>query len=277
MTRTILTEADAAAFAPSEKIGIVATLNDKGEPHATILSTIMASGPAELTIGEFSRGESKRNMAARPKVGFLIMGLDKRLWRGRALWKRLAKEGPEYIAYNKQPMFRYNTYFGVNTVHYLDLAAIEGPEPLPMGSVVLASLVTAAKAPLARPRDGLDILPPFALGILDKLASLNFLAYVDGEGFPRVAPVIQARSAGKSRIVFSPGPYGRELRALSEGTRAALLSMNLGMESFLTRGRLTREARGGLLALDLDYLYNSAPPCHGQVYPPVMLEAMTEF
>jgi hypothetical protein len=265
--RTDFTEADVAAFAPSEKIGIVATLDGDGEPHLSILTTIMARGARGLTIGEFSRGRSKANLAERRKAGFLVMGLDRRLWRGKASWQALAKEGAEYEAYNRQPMFRYNTYFGVNTVHYLDLVGVEGPSPLPMGAIVAGSVATALRAPLAgRGAPAAAVLPPFALSILDALGSLNFLAVVEADGYPRIIPVVQARSAGPSRVVWTPSAWREELLALEEGQRAALLSMNLSMESFVARGALRRPTKG-LMALDLDWLYNSAPPCHGQVYP----------
>lgn len=274
MMRTSFTEADIAAFEPSEKVGLVATLDAAGEPHVSLLSTLSALGPRGLTIGEFSRGLSKDNMAARPRIGFLLMSLDRRLWRGRAIWRRKAREGAEYVKYNRQPMFRYNTYFGINTVHYLDLEGVEGPAPLPMAGIVAASLATLLKARGARATGGAWVLPPPALAILDKLDSLNFLSYVDAEGWPRLVPVLQARSAGPSRIVFTPGPYGDELKAMPAGGRAALFSMNLSMESFLCRGRFDGPGRDGLFSLDLDYLYNSAPPCHGQVYPPRSLEAV---
>ncbi len=279
--REELSESDLAAFAPSEKIGIVATVTEAGEPHLTILTTLMGKGAKELTIGEFSRGQGKENMAKTGKVGFLVMGLDRRLWRGKARWRRSAKDGPEYVAYNRQPMFRYNTYFGINTVHYLDLIGIEGPRPLPMGAIVIGSLATAVAAPFAHPRgtisagrkaaEGEAIMPPPALRLLDTLDSLSFLGAIDADGFPRVIPIVQARSAGSRRIVFTPGAWRQELLSIPMGTRVAILSMNLGMESFVSRGRLLRTA--GLLGVDLDWLYNSAPPCHGQVYPPRPLEA----
>lgn len=274
MMRTSFAEADIAAFEPSEKVGLVATLDPEGETHVSLLTTLSALGPRGLTIGEFSRGLSKDNMAARPRIGFLLMSLDRRLWRGRAVWRRKAKEGAEYVKYNRQPMFRYNTYFGINTVHYLDLEGVEGPAPLPMAGIVVASLATLLKARGARALGGAWVLPPPALAILDKLDSLNFLSFVDAEGWPRLVPVLQARSAGPSRIVFTPGPFGDELRAIREGGRAALFSMNLSMESFLARGRFSGPGRDGLFSLDLDYLYNSAPPCHGQVFPPRSLEAV---
>jgi hypothetical protein len=267
---------DIAAFEPSEKIALVATLNEAGEPHVSLLSTLTALGPDSLGLGEFSRGLSKEFMRKRPKVGFLAMSLDRRLWRGRAIWRRSAKEGPEYVKYNRQPLFRYNTYFGINTVHYLDLAGVEGPSPLPLGGIALASLATALMRGRARPGSGAAVLPPFAVGILDAPASLNFLAFVDAEGFPRLVPALQARSAGPSRIVFSPGPWRSEIRSITEGAGTALFSMNLGMESFLARGSFSSAIGGGLSGIDLDFLYDSAPPCHGQVYPPRALAALVE-
>ncbi|HUX42203.1 MAG TPA: hypothetical protein VMV83_13635 [Rectinemataceae bacterium] len=286
MLRKTFDEKDRAAFGPAEKVALVATINDEGLPHVSLLTTLSALGEQELTIGEFSRGLSKEFMRRRPAVGFLVMSLDRRLWRGRALWKRSAKDGPEYVKYNKQPMFRYNSYFGINTVHYLDLVGVEGPGALPMAGIVVASLATAIKAPFARPAEGDPVLPTFLLPILDALDSLNFLCFVDAEGFPRIVPVLQARSAGSSRIVFTPGPWGAELAALREGASVALFSMNLKMESFLARGVYSPQMGGGsaskglagkgLAGIDLDFLYDSAPPLHGQVWPPRPLEALVE-
>ena len=286
MLRNNFDEADIAAFEPAEKVALVATTNDEGEPHVSLLTTLSALGKNELTIGEFSRGLSKGFMKRRPAVGFLMMSLDRRLWRGQARWKRSAKEGPEYVRYNKQPMFRYNSYFGINTVHYLDLVGVEGPEALPMAGIVAASLATALKAPFARPALGNPVLPAFLIPILDALDSLNFLSFIDEEGFPRLVPVLQARSAGPSRIVFTPGPWGAELGSIREGAKVALFSMNLKMESFLARGLYssrpdrgaagTRRACRGLACIDLDFLYDSAPPLHGQVWPPRPLEAVVE-
>ncbi len=267
MMRNSFDAADVSAFEPAEKVGLVVTINGAGEPHISLITTISALGSHELTLGEFSRGLSKAYMQERHQVGFLVMSLDRRLWRGRAVWKRCAKEGPEYVKYNKQPMFRYNAYFGINTVHYLELQGVEGPSALPMPGIALSSLATAALCGRARVAGGAEVLPPFASSIIDALASLNFLAYVDAGGFPWIVPVIQARSSGPSRIVFTPGPWGRELGPIPDGARVALFSMNLGMESFLARGSYRRGLGPSLSGIELDWLYNSAPPCHGQVYP----------
>jgi len=101
------------AFAPAEKLGIIATVTEEGLPHMSLLTSVMAAGTDQLIVGEFCQGLSKYYMQRNGKIGFAILTLDKKLWRGKALWMHLKKEGPEYEIYNQQPMFRYNTYFAL--------------------------------------------------------------------------------------------------------------------------------------------------------------------
>jgi len=135
-------ESDIRAFAPSEKVGIIATVTPEGLPHLSLLTSVMASTPTQLTIGEFCKGMSKAYMQQTGKIGFAIVTLDKKLWRGKAVWTHCKKEGPEYEVYNQQPMFRYNTYFGINTVHYLDLKETTTGAPLPLLSIIPSALLT---------------------------------------------------------------------------------------------------------------------------------------
>ena len=276
--REELTPEEIALFSPTEKIGLVAVADDRGEAHVALLSSIMARGPRKLLVGEFSRGLSKEYMQRNKKVGFLVMGLDLRMWRGAAEWKRLAKEGPEYEEYNKKPMFRYNTYFGINTVHYLDLVRVKGPVKLPMAGIVCASLFTMAAIRLRSSRSEVQALSPYARSIVDGLASLSFLSCIGPAGYPLLVPVVQARTAGPALIAFSPGPFGRELAALPDGSRASIFSMNLGMESVLSFGRYEAPGRrsGPLASVAIDRVYNSMPTAHGQVYPPLPLAAYAE-
>jgi hypothetical protein len=286
--RANFTDEDVVAFSPMEKVGIVAALDDRAEPHLALLSSIMAKGSRELLVGEFSKGLSKEYMRRNKRIGFLVMGLDRRLWRGRAVWKSAATSGEDYAIYNKKPMFRYNTYFGINTVHYLDLVEVEGPTPLPMGDIIRGSLVTAIASPFAAQnaalcatgRGALPVLTPFSRGILDKLDSLTFLSWVGKEGFPTIVPVLQARSSGSGRIVFSASAWKEELLAAPDGARAAIFSMNLGMESVLVAGKLGAVRRRGLARLglvDLDFAYNSMPPCHGPIFPMAPYSALPQF
>jgi hypothetical protein len=61
---------------------------------------LRASTPTEVVWGQFTEGVSKANICRRPKAGFMIMTLDKNLWRGKATWTRTAHAGKDYDAYN---------------------------------------------------------------------------------------------------------------------------------------------------------------------------------
>jgi hypothetical protein len=217
-------------------------------------------------------------MRERPLIGFVAMTLDRMLWRGAARWTRLDRQGPEYEAFNRKPMFRYNSYFGVNTVHYLDLEWVEGPSPLPMAGIAAAKLATMARSGMRAPRSETGALSPYARSLVDGLASLNFLSWIDAKGEPRIVPVPQGRSAGTGRIVFTRGPYGRDLLPIPDGAKASIFSFNMSMESLLTLGTYRAPRRAGRLgALDIEEVYNPMPPIPGRVWPAPALEPVREF
>src|SRR5512138_1873852 len=135
-------EEEMRAFEPALKIGMLATVNPQGQPHLTMISSLKAGSSTTVTFGQFIEGTSKHNLQQNPNTGFLIMTLDKQLWRGKARWTHLERSGADFEWYNNVPMFRYNAYFGIHTVHYLDLIAHTGREELPMNAVIFAAVKT---------------------------------------------------------------------------------------------------------------------------------------
>ncbi len=146
---TTFSEQDIESFKPEMKIGLLATVNEDGLPHLTLISTIQASSPTELFWGQFSEGNSKANVMKNPRTGFLIMTLDRNLWRGKAKFTRTARGGAEFDLLNNTPMFRYNAYFGIHTVYYMDLVGHLGKEPLPTGAIIQAAIKTMVAKTLA--------------------------------------------------------------------------------------------------------------------------------
>ena len=200
----------------------------------------------------------------------MILTLDKQLWRGKARWTHEERQGPDYEMYNNTPMFRYNSYFGIHTVHYMDLIETYGREKLPMARLITASILTMA----ARSGAGTDreerILTPWAVNMFNSLSSLKFMSYVGRDGFPVIFPLIQAQTPDSGRLVFSPLAYGQELKALEAGTKTAAFGLTMDMEDLLVRGTFigferSRAVKLGLM--DIDWVYNSMPPTQGQIYP----------
>ena len=64
------------------------------------------------------------------------------------------------------------------------------------------------------------------------------------------------------------------------GAQLAILGINLKMQSVLVRGTFQGFHKYRLTTmgvLDIDWVYNSMPPSHGQIYPAVELEPVTKF
>ncbi len=280
-TRNVFNNSEIESFAVSGKVGIVATVNSEGKPHLSLLTSIQAKDEKHLTIGEFCIGESKRNMQNDPKVSWLIMSLDRKYWRGKALWTHLKKEGEDYEIYNMQPMFRYNSYFGINTVHYLDLIETSESAPLPLPKIIASSLLTrlgnilkAGNPPQA------EVMNHFTRAMFDKLDNLKFAAYVAEDGYPRIIPLMQMISKGTDRLSFSTLAFGDELKEIPQGADIALYAMTMQMETVLVRGIFKGYSRSRVIEIgniDIDYAYNSMPPGHGQIYPPKPIEAIEDF
>jgi hypothetical protein len=277
---TAFSESDIEGLSPSLKIGLLATTDDEGLPHMTLLSSLRAASPTRLTFGQFSEGVSKGFIQRRPRAGFLVMTLQKELWRGAASFTHTAKAGPEYDAYNDEPLFRYNAYFGIHTVYFMDLAWHTGRESLPMGGIVAASMATlVTRAGLGSTR-GCAALNPWTRSLMSAMGNLKFAAYVAPDGFPRIIPILQAQAASRDRILFSPLVYGDEIEEIPTGAPLAVFGMTLKMEDVLLRGRYAgiRRVCGVRCGIaEMNWAYNPMPPVPGRIYPPTELQAVREF
>ena len=274
-------ESDMKQFEPEAKIGLIATVNQEGLPHVTLITALQAKTPDKLIWGQFSEGQSKQNVKTNPKTGFLIMTLDRSLWRGKALWTHQTTHGEDYEMFNNKPMFRYNAYFGIHTVHYMDLIETYGRESLPLVQIGLGSVLTKLAKSAAKQESRTErILKPWAEGLFNRFGAIKFLSYVDGDGFPVIIPLIQCQAADSTRLAFSPLAYHEELNALREGSSVAIFGLTMEMENVLVRGVFVgfERHRGVKLGcVNLAWVYNSMPPKPGQIYPVQKLEAVVNF
>ena len=268
------------AFEPAIKVGILATVNEQGLPHVTMISTMMAANEKELCWGQFMEGRSKEYIRRNPKVGWMIMTLNKDVWRGKATFTHTATSGREFEFYNNTPLFRYNAYFGVHTVYYMDLVEHSGKAPLPMNAVVFGSILTILGRTLSGSHAQTEVMNGWTRAFLNQLTCLKFLSYVDADGYPVIVPVIQAQAADTEHVLFSTAVYGDELSAIPTDATVSMLGLALSMEDVLLRGTFEGFRRfGGVRcgSMKIDWVYNSMPPVFGQIYPPLLLETVKEF
>ena len=265
---------------PAMKIGLLATVTPEGLPHVTLISSLMACESKKLCFGQFTEGMSKKHILDNPKVGFLIMSMNKELWRGTASYTHFSKDGPEYEYYNNVPMFRYNAYFGVHTVYYLDLISQSGKSPLPMNQVIFAAIQTMLARTLGRKPGKQVVLNHWTRAFLNKLDNLKFLSYVGADGHPVIIPAIQTQSLDAQHAIFSTSVYKDELENIPTGTDLCVFSMALTMEDVLLRGKylgIRRKAGIRTGVVEIAWIYNPMPPVPGQIYPRVELKPVTEL
>ena len=258
------------SFDSTYKIALLATVDDEDFPHITMLSSLQASSPTQLIMGQFTEGLSKRFITQRPDTGFLIMSLDKRVWTGTARWTHKRNEGAEYDMYNKKPLFRYNTYFGIHTVHYFDLVEISEGENLEMGPIVFQAVLNLMLKKRYKNPGAPRILKPWAENLMKGIQTLKFLSWIADNGVPGILPVIEAQAADSRTIAVPAKPYAYKALNLVYGSPAAVMGMNLEMTGTLVKGTFggfKNTLAGKRGALEIERVYNTLPPKAGYIYP----------
>ncbi len=271
---------DIHALQPAMKVGILATVNPQGLPHLTMISTLMASSPGVVVWGQFMEGMSKAHVLQNPRTAFLIMTLDKNVWRGQANFSRTASAGNDYDFYNHTPLFRYNAYFGVHRVYYMDLVAHSGRQPLSMNRIIFAAVQTLLARSLPARRSKTQVFNPWTRAFFNQLDNLKFLSYIGSDGYPLIVPVIQAQALDGEHLIFSLGAFGDELGLIPPAAPVAVFDMALTMEDVLVRGAfegIRRVAGIPCGVVKVDWVYNSMPPKPMQIYPELEIQAVREF
>ncbi len=279
-TLTEFSPEDILAHEPEMKVGLLATVNPQGKPHISLISTLRANTPTEVIWGQFAEGMSKDNILQNPKAGWLVLTLDKNIWRGKANFTHTAITGREFEIFNNMQLFRYNAYFGIHKVYYMDLVCQSGKEPLPMTQVILAAVKSVLAKTFSPQKKTKQVLNVWTRALLDKLDNLKFLAYVGEDGYPVIIPLIQAQTSGNSEVIFAVGAYRDEIDKIPTGATVSFFGMSFSMEDVLLRGEYRGlKRRGGILcgAIEVDWVYSPMPPVAGQVYPPVELNAVRNF
>lgn len=263
--RKTINEEEYKFFEKSEKLGVVGTIDDKGDPHLSLLTTIMAKGDKEMVVGQFTQGLSKKFMAERNACGFAIMGMDMNFWTGTMTWKDVKTEGEEFVKYNNMQMWRFNTYFGISRVHYFDLNGISDKRKLEIPKIAVNEIRCILEKPFLK-KGNEKILRPYAKKLMNGLGNPKFMSYIDEKGFPVVFPVVQAQEVGSNTVVLTKAPYKEYFNGLKAGSRVAVLAVSTEMESVLVKGTFSG-FKCGIGTIKIDRVYNSIPPISRYIYP----------
>ena len=248
----------------TNKVALLGTIDDEGGPHLTFFNTIQGLGENNLTFGQFCTGLSKEHLLARPDCAFLALSAERTWLRGNARYTHQALAGPEFDEYNDKPIFRYNSYVGINTVWYLDLLGISDMYKLDALKIVFGG-IRSRKIAKAIATEENRALSPFSKTLCGQVGGPKILCWQKPDGTLSIFPVVQAKPAGSDRIAIAGTPYGEELALIPDGAMVALYALNLKMQNVLVKGIFTRVKKG--YQIDITRVYNTMPPTCGYIYP----------
>lgn len=262
---------DMEKFAVTSKIGLLSTVSDQGYPHITLISSLQARNENQIMWGQFTHGLSKIYLQQNEKSGFLIVNLEKKWWRGRAEHKEIKDAGQEYDMYNNQPLFRYNSYFGIGKVHFMDLVDYSGEQKLPMKAIIKGVLAGRMAKPFIKPCQEKDEkINGLSVKLAKDMSSLKFLSYIDEQGYPVLLPVVQSFMKDQGRMIIPLTTSRQEIKNIKENSKVAMFLANLDLASVLLQGvfRGVKKTVGVEHAIfDIEKVYNSMVPVVGYIYP----------
>jgi len=261
---TSIHEAGRELLGLTNKVALLGTIDGEGAPHLTFFNTIQGLGEKNLTFGQFCTGLSKEHLLERPDCAFLALSADRKWLRGNARYTHQLIAGKEFDEYNDKPIFRYNSYVGINTVWYLDLLGISDMYKLDALKVVFGG-IRSRKIAKAIAKEEKHALSPFSKTLCGQLGGPKFLCYEKADGTLSIFPTVQAKPAGTDRIAIGGMPYGEELAQIPDGARVAFYALNLKMQNVLVKGVFSRVKKG--YQIDITRVYNTMPPTCGYIYP----------
>jgi len=259
---------------PDIMLKIIATIDERGWPHLTIITSNRAISKDTLVWGQFTIGESKKYVQeVNPKQGIIFMTGDMpfKILQIKADFSHTSTEGPDIDYFNTSKLMRYMTYMNVYKVYYNKVVAVSPIRKLPLGGIakgILAGMIGKGgkKTELNEKR-----LNPIGLKIFKGPINPKFLAYIDpSDGYPIIIPVVQLTAADHNRLVFSPSALKSDLEKIPVDSKVAVLGMTMDLASQLVNGTFTgfQKSRGTRLGIiEIEEIYNSCPPLPGKIYP----------
>lgn len=258
---------------PEVMLKLVSTIDDRGWPHITMISSNRAISSDKIVWGAFTEGNSKENVKNNPKQGIFYMTAEMpfKFLQVKTKFERTKKEGDELQHFNKSQLMRYNTYVRVHTAYFNKITAARPVRDLSLFGIVggiVKDLIGkgGAKTNLDEKRLGVMGYNLFTAPI-----AIRAISYLDPkDGYPIIIPCIPLQAADHNRLVFPFSSLKEDLLQIPEGSKVAVFCMNFDYANQVVKGTYKGIERNRLIKfgiIDIEEIYNSCPPVTGVIYP----------
>ncbi len=269
-----LSEKEIEFTTPDIMLKVISTVDPRGWPHITIITSNIAKTKNQVVWGQFSEGQSKTNILDNPKHGICYMSADMpfKIMQVKVDFTQKSSEGEDIERFNASPLMRYMTYMRVFHVYYGDINAGTRVRSLPLGGVGMGILKTMIGKGGAKTKLDEKRLNAVGYNIFSGPINPKFISYIDSDGYPVVFPCIQLQAADHNRLVFSTSALKSDLENIPIGAKVAVLGMTMDLANQHVIGTFTGIQKKRCVKLgiiDIEEIYNSCPPMPGVIYPEI--------
>jgi len=258
---------------PDIMVKLVSTIDSRGWPHLTIITSNRAKSSDQIVWGQFYAGTSKEYVQKDPKQGIFYMTAEApfKFIQVRADFTHTKNEGEDLDYFNQSDFFRYFTYINVYKVFYNNVVAVTPIRNLPPGNIprkIVKAIIKEAKTNLEEKR-----LNVIGYKLFTNKIGVRAIAYIDpSDGYPVIIPHLQLNAVDHNRLYFPLTALKEDFLKIPVNSKVAVIGANFDMASQVVKGTFTgiqsvENVEYGLI--DIEEIYNSSPPIVGKIYPEI--------
>ncbi len=258
---------------PDVMVKLVSTIDSRGWPHITIITSNRAISRDQIVWGQFFAGTSKENVQKNPKQGIFYMTAQPpfKFIQVKADFTHTKTKGEDLDYFNRSEFFRYFTYINVYKVFYNKVIAVTPIRNLPPSSIprkIIRTIRKEAKTGLEEKR-----LNVIGYKLFSDPIGVRAIAYIDSsDGYPLIIPNLQINTVDYNRLYFPLAASKEDLLQIPVNSKVAVIGANFDMASQVVKGTFTsiqkvEDIEFGLI--DIEEIYNSSPPITGKIYPEI--------
>jgi len=258
---------------PDIMVKLVSTIDPRGWPHLTIITSNRAKSKDQIVWGQFFAGTSKEYVQKNPKQGIFYMTAEApfKFIQVKADFTHAKTEGEDLEYFNQSDFFRYFTYINVYKVFYNNVVAVTPIRDLPPGGIPRKAIKAITKETKTNIEEKRLNVIGYKL-FTDKIG-VRAIAYIDpSDGYPIIIPHLQLNAVDHNRLYFPLTALKQDFLRIPIKSKVAVIGANFDMASQVVKGTFTgiqsvEDIEYGLI--DIEEIYNSSPPIVGKIYPEI--------
>ena len=269
---------------PDIMLKLISTIDERGWPHVTLISSNRAISKHKIVWGAFTEGLSKKYVKERPKQGIFYMtaAMPFKFLQAKVNFTHTSTEGPDLEHFNQTQLMRYFTYVRTHTAYYNDIVAATPVRNLSLFGIVKGILKDIIGKGGAKTKIEEKRLNVIGYKLFASPIAVRVISYIDPEdGYPTMIPAIQLQAADHNRLVFPPSVLKEDLYQIPIESKVAVFGMNFDFYNQVVKGTFKgfKKFRGVKFGvIEIEEIYNSTPPVAKVIYPRVeAVPKVTDF